>query len=142
MSQTHDLLNHECSKYFCDIFSHKLNCFLTCINTSRALRMQSIECGLFAPQCLLSVCLPFLAKVHPEPATKELPRVFGFKSFLYWPGSKVGSLLPKGFLLLHPLHNAIFTQWKLNLWISCVFPSFLALPSPYLFFFDNVGLIL
>ena len=28
--------------------------------------MQRIECGLFAPQCLLSVCLPFLAKVHPQ----------------------------------------------------------------------------
>ena len=84
--------------------TYPANCFSTCINTSRALKMQRIECGLFAPQCLLSVCLPFLAKVHPkpatrglysfqklsliiknrdpEPATKELPPVFGFKSWL------------------------------------------------------------
>ena len=105
MSQTHDLLNHECSKYFCDISSHKLNCFLTCINTSRALKMQSIECGLFAPQCLLSVCLPFLAKVHPEPATKEFPPVFGFKT------TKVGSM-PNKWLPASPIRRCHFRQCR------------------------------
>ena len=52
------------------IFKMPINGFLTCLNTSRALKMQTIECGLFAPESL-SVCVPFLAKVHPVLSSEQ-----------------------------------------------------------------------
>ena len=51
-------------------FKMPINGFLTCLNTSRALKMQTIECGLFAPESL-SVCVPFLAKVHPVLSSEQ-----------------------------------------------------------------------
>ena len=58
--------------------------------------MQSIEWGLFAPESLLSVCLPFLAKVHPR-AQRPKNR----HQFL---GSKVDSLLTKRLQSIRQCH--------------------------------------